>query len=180
MSWIINHARAWRIAALFLMMAAFLGPWVFEHISVPAQFTCNSPFIRLEGDFCGAPLSGMWVLFALGGEIIVTVASLVTGAVSGRMLLIPLYAFTLLLPLISTLLMLFWGNRRRLQIFQIVVLGLAGGLMLWWLVMSAPEPYASRLWGPRLYAGVLLLLLILEGITFASRRRASQASGVQA
>ena len=178
MALIADHARAWRIALLILMVVAFLGPWVYDQINVPAQYTCDPPFVRLEGDFCGVPLNGTWVILALGTQPISTITDLVMGrlilAESGRQLLVSLAGFLSLLPVVSTLLMIFWGNRPRLQIFHIVVLCLAGGLMLW-AISAMLELRTIRLWGPWLYIGVILSELILEGLVFAHRKALDRA-----
>jgi hypothetical protein len=173
MAWIANHARAWRILALVLLVVGWLSPWVYDQVNVPAEYPCSAPFVRLEGDFCGVPLNGTWVLFAFGGVLITTITDLVTGklvlAASGRQLLYSLGGFLVMLPVISTLLMIFLGNHRRLQLFQIVVLSLAGGLLLW-AFLAISELRTIRLWGPWLYTGVILSELIMEVLVFARRR----------
>jgi hypothetical protein len=174
MSWITEHARVWRIAALIFLVAAIIGPWVYDQINVPAEYPCSAPFVRLEGDFCGVPMSGAYMLFALVGESVRIVSGLVTGglllAETSRQLLILLLGYLLLLPAFSTLLMILKGDRRWLQIFHITVLCLAGGLMLW--VLSAESGlHTSQLWGPWLYLASVMVLLILEIIVFAFKSR---------
>jgi len=173
MSWITEHARVWRIVALIFLVAAVLGPWVYDLINVPAEYACSPPVVRLEGDFCGVPVSGAYMLFGLGSESVNIVSGLVTGrlvlAETSRQLLILLLGYLLLLPAVSILLMILKGNRRWLQIFHITVLCLAGGLMLW--AFSAESGLRMiQLWGPWLYTGVVLSELILEVLVFARRR----------
>ncbi len=113
------------------------------------------------------------MVFALGGELVYFVTGLVTGSLvlaeAGRRLLILLLGFLILLPTVSTLLMILWGDHRWLQITHMAALCLAGGLMLW--VLSAESGlHTSRLWGPWLYLGSVIVLLILEGITLLGER----------
>jgi hypothetical protein len=76
---------------------------------------------------------------------------------------------------VSTLLMIYRGDRRWLQIFHIVILCLAGGLMLW--ALSAELGLrTSRLWGPWLYFISVLSMLILEGVTFINGIKANQTT----
>jgi hypothetical protein len=175
MDWIAEHARVWRsVALLLLLVALVIGPWVYDEISVPAEYPCEAPFVRLEGDFCGVPLHGTWMAFALGGQFFLTITGLVTGklalAESGRQLAISLAGFLALLPMVSTLLMIYRGDRRWLQIFHIVILCLAGGLMLW--TFSAESGLRMiQLWGPWLYLATVAVLLILEIIVFVAKSR---------
>ena len=180
MAWIAEHARVWRsVALLLLLVALVIGPWVYDEISVPAEYPCEAPFVRLEGDFCGVPLHGTWMVFALGGQFISTITGLVTGklalAESGRQLAISLAGFLALLPVVSTLLMIYRGDRRWLQIFHIAVLCLAGGLMLWALLAESGLR-TSRLWGPWLYFASVMVLLILEIVVFAFKSRLKTVS----
>lgn len=180
MSWITEHARVWRwFALLLLLVALVIGPWVYDQINVPAEYPCEAPFVRLEGDFCGVPLHGTWMAFALGGQFFSTVTGLVTGklalAESGPPLAISLAGFLALLPVVSTLLMIYRGDRRWLQIFHIVILCLVGGLMLW--ALSAESGlHTSRLWGPWLYFASVMVLLILEIVVFAVKSRRKTVS----
>lgn len=174
MSWITEHARVWRIAALVLLLVAKVGPFAYDLINVPAEYPCSAPFVRLEGDFCGVPMSGAYMLFALVGESVRIVSGLVTGglllAETSRQLLILLIGCLLLLPAFSTLLMILKGDRRWLQIFHMTVLCLAGGLMLW--AFSAESGLRTiQLWGPWLYVASVMVLLILEIIVFAFKSR---------
>ena len=180
MAWLAKHIRIWRsVALLLLLVALVIGPWVYDEISVPAEFPCEAPFVRLEGDFCGVPLHGTWMVFALGGQFILTITDLVTGklalAESGRQLAISLAGFLALLPVVSTLLMIYRGDRRWLYIIHIAGLCLAGGLILW--ALSAESGLrTSRLWGPWLYLISVLSMLILEGVTLINSIKANQTT----
>jgi hypothetical protein len=178
MSWITDHARIWRIIVLILLVAAIIGPWVYDRINVPAEYACSPPVVRLEGDFCGVPVSGAYMLFGLVSESVNIVSGLVTGrlvlAETSRQLLILLLGYLLLLPAVSILLMILKGDRRWLQIFHITVLCLAGGLMLW--AFSAESGLRMiQLWGPWLYFASVIGLLILEIVVFAFKSRPKPA-----
>jgi hypothetical protein len=60
LSWLNERRRIWRVIALAALLLAILGPWAFDRTNVPAEYPCTRPHIRLEGDFCGLPLSGLW------------------------------------------------------------------------------------------------------------------------
>ena len=59
-----------RMVVLVGMIVAFLGPWAFDRINVPAQYECTPPNIRLYGDFCGIPFSGFQFFLWTGGAFI--------------------------------------------------------------------------------------------------------------
>jgi hypothetical protein len=59
-SWLNEGKRIWRVITLAVLLLAILGPWAFDRTNVPAEFPCTGPHIRLEGDFCGIPMSGLW------------------------------------------------------------------------------------------------------------------------
>lgn len=119
------------------------------------------------------------MLFALGSEFISIITGFVTGGLvladAGRRLLILLLGFLVLLPTVSTLLMILRGDRRWLQIFHITVLCLAGGLVLW--ALSAESGLrVIQLWGPWLYSASVMVLLILEIVVFAIKSRLKPVS----
>jgi len=177
MSWIIEHKRVWRVVILVLLLIAIVGPWAFDLIIVPSEYPCSSS-IRLKGDYCGTPLSGMWMLSALVGELMNVVVGLVTGATTlanfGRGFLLILLALVLLLPFVSTLLLILPGDRQCWQIFHLAVWGLAAVSSLW-LLLSASELPPGQLWGVWLYIGLAPIVLVLEVVALAIRSKSSQA-----
>ena len=141
-----ENKRLWRGLLLGLLLVALMGPWVFDLIHVPAEYPCSAPFIRLEGDYCGVPLTGPWILMALGG--------------------------LLTLPLISTATLLLRGDRRGLVVFHLVALILPLGALV--LMGWFSDPRFSRiLWGPWLYAAAAAGGLLLELARLALDRRAA-------
>jgi len=100
---ITNRRRSMRLAIVLLSLLALTGPWTFEQIMVPSQYECTSPYVRLEGDFCGYPFSGLKALtWLIVGSFHSLIASLQgTNSVSQtiRVIGISVLALTTLLPI---------------------------------------------------------------------------------
>jgi hypothetical protein len=167
MEWMNASSNIWRGFVLGLLVVALMGPWVFDQINVPAQYACSAPFIRLEGDFCGVPLSGIWILGAVGLSVVGLLGGAVTLAEAGRAFLI---LAVLGLPLISTAVVLLRGSRRRWIGFQLATFGLTAGMLLLSGLFSASNR-TLLLWGPWLYLAVIGVTLLLEGVGLAARSR---------
>ena len=174
MSWINEHKLVWRVAILALVPVAIVGPWTLDRINVPSEYPCSPPTIRLEGDFCGTPLSGTWIFRWMIYGLIYASAGLVTGAtVPGewaRMFFTSLLFSLLVLPFFSTLLLILRGDRRRRQLFNAAAWGLAAGMGLVIGLSSYPRLFWV-LWGNWLYVGLAAGALILEAGTLAPRER---------
>jgi hypothetical protein len=54
MEWLVNKKIVWRGLLLLLFFLAMAGPWMFDRIWVPAEYTCSAPFVRLDENFCGS------------------------------------------------------------------------------------------------------------------------------
>jgi hypothetical protein len=164
MSWISEYHRVWRVVILVLLLWAFQGPWFFDQTNVPSEYPCA---IRLKGDFCGSPTDGMYVLWAVTGELISRVVGLVTGAMTptdaGSAFPFILGAIALLLTPVSTVLLIWRGDRQRQLIFHVAVWGLAA-VWSWEFLMSTSELPPSQLWGLWLYVALVPSVLILEGV----------------
>ena len=89
---------------------------------------CFPPFVRLEGDYCGVPLSGRWILWAIVTEFAQVVARLATGAAVltdlGRGLGLIAYGLLVVLPF-----------------FSIAAWGLAAGTGLLMAISGYPRLY---------------------------------------
>jgi hypothetical protein len=183
MSWINKHQRVWRVVILVLLLIAMLGPWAFDLINVPSEFSC-SPNVRLEGDFCGMPLSGIGVFSGMVGGLINLGVRLATGATAftdvPRELLFSLLLLLLVAPFFSTLPLILGGDRRRWRVFHVVAWGLAVGigLLLGLFGSSRLSWVFSRLfwvlWGIWLYIGLAGSALILEVLVLVAGRRPDQ------
>jgi hypothetical protein len=160
---------------LALLVVSLLGPWGFvERINVPAQYDCNPPWIRLEGDFCGMTYTGLEMI-GLGGSAL---AALAEGQASSSIgvrdifaaLAIVLLITLLLLPYIITLVRLLTGDRRPGSGFSLAAWGLAaaaGALIM----MSDPSQPAHLKWGLWLLTGLALVMLVVEARRLWMARR---------
>ena len=175
--------RVLGLVVLALLLLASLGPWGFDLINVPAQYSCTAPFIRLKGDFCGEPVSAMQGLSALLGEFISLVVGTVTGRVAfidlGHIFLGILYALIILLPITSALLWTFTGHQQRQSIFHLAAWGLAT-VFIWFgfsarLLTVTLQFQPGQVWGLWLYTGLVSGVLILGVVAFAIRGRLGQA-----
>ena len=177
MSWIYKHKRVWRVAILVLLLVAIMGPWTFDRINVPSEYPCSTPNIRLEGDFCGTPMSGIWIFSWMVGGFINASVGFVTGAMGftewTRAFLFSLRLFLLLLPFFSTLLLILGGGHRRRQMFQAGAWGLASGIGLLIGISRYPKLFWA-LWGVWLYIGLAASALILEVLALAAGRSPRQ------
>lgn len=171
--------RVWRIAVLALLLLAFLGPWAMERINVPAEYPCSAPFVRLRGDFCGAPVSGAAMVSAIVGELASRAGALAAGDATRVALrdTLPMILFTIpaVVPFIIAALSVPRGESRRRHLFRLVIWGLAVAWSLWWLAVSASMSPPFRVWGISLYAGLACVALTLEGLALANRRRSVTA-----
>jgi hypothetical protein len=178
MSWIIEHRRVWGIAILALLLLAMMGPWSFDQINVPAEYPCSAPWIRLEGDFCGLPYSGMQMLSSLPAALISLALGTGIGSMAitdlGRTIPTILLMLCALLPVMSALVWIFSGRQRRASIFHVA----AWALAVVFIVCMLPHISAFRadqLWGLWLYSGLVCGVLILTGVGLAMRGRDRQA-----
>jgi hypothetical protein len=170
--------ECWRVAELVLLLVAIMGPWAFDRIYVPSEYSCSAPYFRLDDDFCGTPLRGITVFSWMAGAFINICVELVTGAIvltdrAGEFLF-SLFLFLLLLPFFSTLLLILRGDRRRWQVFNAAAWGLTAGIGLLIGSMSSYPKLFWVLWGIWLYIGLAASALILEVLTLAAGRRPSQ------
>jgi hypothetical protein len=170
MVWLQENKTGWRAAILVLLGVAILGPWWFDLIVVPAQYECTTA-IRLDGDFCGIPMAGAWILIWVITVPINSIRGLVTGAITLadlrsetlRGILGGLLLCALLLPFIHTLFLFRHRESRRQQVFSLIVWGLAVGAGLWFGLSSHPNLFWV-LWGVWLYSGLAAGALILEAL----------------
>jgi hypothetical protein len=176
MSWIKTYIRRIRFALVGLLILAILGPWTFDFVNIPAFYPCTAPNIRLEGDFCGLPMSGGWFLLVFAVEIVNRIAGLFLGtsAYLDIKLLFYMIAFPLfiLLPILSTTLISRRENNPRRQAFQIAV---CAGLLAAFIIST--RLFARlywELWGTWLYIGVAAGALVLEVLAQVAQKRTAR------
>ncbi len=80
----------------------------------------------------------------------------------------------LILPLFSTLWLILMRSRRQRPVFHGVVCGLAIVGIVWRLSISPAEWLLRLLWGPWLYIGLALGMLLLEGISTGDKLAGSK------
>jgi hypothetical protein len=170
MPWIQANTQNWRKVILVLLVLAVLGPWAFDKTNVPAQYACGPPSIRLEGDFCGHPTSGIQILFWMIEWFFAFIIRLISGKIdfvqegfNFWIVYNSLILILLILPIINIVVMIFRGTQPRLQKFHLVVCGLNLVLALIIGLSSFPNIYFV-LWGIWLYILSLISILILEGV----------------
>lgn len=175
MSWINEHQRIWRAALLVLFLGSMLGPWVFDRINVPAEYPCHAPVVRLEGDFCGMPLTGMWVFFWIVGGLVTMVTrpvmeTVVSANRAREILSVCLSLLPFAAPFSNILLLFSGGGHRRWRMFQVVVWGLGLGVALLAAVLPSYPRLMWELWGLWLYIGLAAGALALEALALAAGR----------
>ena len=162
-----KYKRAWRVTELVCFALAMLGPWAYDRIVVPSEYTCSAPVVRLENDYCGLPLAGVTILRFMAVVTINIAVELVMGTTNlttrGGELLVGLSALVLLLPLVSILLLIWRGDSRRLRILHDLAWALAGGGCLLIFVSGMVLP-PGQLWGIWLYIGLAAIALVLDGM----------------
>jgi hypothetical protein len=118
------------------------------------------------------PMSGIWLYRWMISGFIYAVTELATRVMGfadwTRDFLFCLFLFLPVLPLISTTLLILRGDHRRRQVFNIAVLGLAGGLGLLMGLSNYPKLFFV-LWGVWLYTFLAISMFILEILTLNTK-----------
>lgn len=173
-----KHKRVWRVAALALLVVALLGPWWFDRINVPAQYACSNTVVRLEGDFCGVPMPGTFLLFILVAASIERAMQGVTGvaapldsaAALATALALSLVALVVVLPFLTTLLLIVRGDGRRPRVLHIAAWCLAAAAAVLVSLTVSKSLHIGALWGSWLYIGVAVGALVLELVMLVKGR----------
>jgi hypothetical protein len=167
---IVEYKHILRIASLVLLYLAMFGPWAYDKINVPAKYSCNFPNIRLEGDFCGVPLSGIRILFmafeSFGSMITQYLAGTAVFLDRARELLFVISFILLPLPFFSTMYLLFNRNTRGLQVIHFGMWALGSTLGLYWAMVLLSFPYSKQWssWGLWSYLMAAIGMLIFESL----------------
>jgi hypothetical protein len=162
------------MAILILLVISMLGPWMFDLINVPAEFTCSKPNVRLYGDFCGLPLSGFEFFKLFIGGFFYMLFTLTTGSFLNypRELLVGRYVLSLI-PVITSLLLLWKKETRLLPTINLIawILALIPPLLMFVLLAVQRSGYIFRLWGLWLYILVAISTVAFEINKFRSERK---------
>ena len=162
-----------RIGILGLMLVALVGPWVYEAINVPAEYACTSG-VRLDGDFCGIPVSGLQAFVLFFVNCFTSVFYLLTGDSSARELLGSILITLFFLPVFSQLFLIASQTRAdgKRQKIHLGILGFALALAAIKTVMDISGNAWGSGWGLLLYEALLVSALGLELFLLRSGRHA--------
>jgi len=136
--------------------------------------------VRLEGDFCGLPMSGIWIPVFVGARFVELFTQMNAGeralaesitSILQTCLFLVLVLF-LLLPLISPWLLILKGDRKRLHWLEMASLGIAALICGIWVIGTLTPQKSLALWGSWLYIGVAIGALILEVLVMVYSRKA--------
>lgn len=165
MDWISRHKTALRLAVFFLLLIGLLGPWIYEPLLVPNNAKCLLPAVRIRPGICGQPMSGLFVMSYFGAGFFTVLGALIGGsrsfAAAGRELAMAL-VFLPLIPLFSSLLLIWQSRKRVLQAFHWTALVLSTGLAAWFIAAEVPSVVSLHTWGPWLFLAALLIGLAVE------------------
>lgn len=173
MTWIRQNKRVWRAVLPTLMVVSFFGPWaISDRIDVPAQYECNWPYIRLEGDFCGWVQPGVRVFLLLAGAVFSAGGRLLAGeARAARELLVAVILLLPFVPVAVTLFAFLRGMERRPWWWPVTWL-LGAAVALYFLAGFGPQG-VSYAWGAWLFALLALVMVVGEGVALVTERTAA-------
>ena len=173
-SWLGARSALWRAAALVALALAMAGPWTFDRVNVPSEYACP---LRLDDDFCGVPISGLWLLRALihesarlGGEWLHGERGVHEWSAG---LVAIVLACVLTLPFLATLLRIL-GWDKGLSLLAVAAWGLASSMALViasLMAVVSSFKLVSALWGVWLYGGVATAAAVLEAFALTAERR---------
>jgi hypothetical protein len=169
MAWITSHWKIIRLIGLLLLLLGLLGPWGYDRVNVPVEFDCQDPYIRLEGEFCGLPISGLQNIAVLGSVLNMGIQAVSAGeaqaAELGSWLL---YLVAVVLTLAPIAFLVLWLIRRQpslprlhsaLSILVVLLIGFFG-LLQWITIGIIP----LHIWGLWLYVGSVYLFLVEKSL----------------
>jgi hypothetical protein len=169
MSLLIKHQRVWRLVALFVLIVSLNGPWIYDLIHVPMPYECQLPNVRIDEIFCGTPMSIMSAIFMLVPSIPAIIQEVASGG-GGPDIIIIIAIVLLVLPLFTNLNLILRGNHLRRQKTHILALGLATIFPIWFARASVGR-HNQVVWGFWLYIGVVIGLILVEGLIYTARSR---------
>ena len=165
----------WRMLILGLFVICLLGPWMFEQLSVPAQYPCDKPTVRLSSDFCGYPLSGyeIFILIVSSSFYMLREITMGNSATYVTEYLILIYPWIIVLPLFNNLLLLRKKSSRRLQTINLLAWSLACLITLLLFVLhSIMGQFINSiylLWGIWLYIFMAIGAIVFESLSLRSK-----------
>lgn len=169
----------WRGFILALLIVSMLGPWAYDKISVPAEYPCEWPVVRLYGDFCGMPFSWFSGFLLFAGDLFHILRAVVTGTFTGRgrELFVLVLLILPILPFFSTLLLLWKKDLPTLRKVHLIAWGLGCIFPLFILFVERNVRF-SILWGPWLYLLVAVSAVIFEILICRTEREAENGAEI--
>jgi len=173
-----DKRRIWLGIALALAIAGLVGPWAFDRINVPAQYECTLPNVRLEGDFCGMPVTGLWVIMVTVQTVKSLPAAWLRGepGLSGGLPEILLAGIPLLLglPIITALVRIWRSESRRWAVINLVAWGLSLIVAGWIFLAGIYERWNPfGVWGIWLYVTAAIIMVAVEILGLIRANRAN-------
>ncbi|HEX5837201.1 MAG TPA: hypothetical protein VFY26_05170 [Anaerolineales bacterium] len=163
MTWLSRDRSLVRFTLVILLVISILGPWAFDRIYVPDEYTCESPFVRIDGDFCGSPMSWLSLFSWFTDGFLTTLRHLIAGLFAGqaREFLAVLLVMLPVLPFFSTLLLMWRKNSARLKTMHLIAWGL-GCLFPLLIIAFEWDGPVLKLWGLWLYFLLAIGALLVE------------------
>ena len=165
MSWIRIWKHRGRFAILVLAGTAIVGPWTFERFWVPSDLLCSPPYFRLDQDYCGIPLSGLYLFeWIFTGFCTALREAWAGGGLPSdqlRELVLMLLFLLILLPLATSSVILLRGNSRIREKIHITAWALSASMALFIAVHELPHLFL-QVWGIWLFIALAICALILE------------------
>ena len=163
-AWFAKSEGNLRRVALVLFCISMLGTWGFDLLNVPAQYRCSFPTVRLYGDYCGYPISGLAALFLMAQGFFGAAWAWLTGMNTirpGEILLGP-YFLLVVLSFFSALRLTWAKGTRRQQVVNILLWGLACVPLLLSLGLEGNPDRAWHSWGLWLYLLAAVISIVNE------------------
>lgn len=171
MAWINRNIRGWRAVLVGLAVLSLFGSWTFDVIHVPAEFECSAPFVRLEGDFCGQPATGIRTILWLAGGLVSVAGRLIGGDAAPTELL---FVIIFLLPFMPVVMGLVAIVRRSERGSGWLLAGwLAGAAASFLLLSRSGSMRVPHAWGVWLYLIVALVAATAEAIALLGERNST-------
>ncbi|MCA9978826.1 MAG: hypothetical protein KC413_23865 [Anaerolineales bacterium] len=179
MFWFRQHARYWRIIILVLLAITFIGPWGYDLLDVPAPYDCSGSSFRVNDDFCGMPLPGVWAVLTSFGLVFVTLLQGDSSATFSILLIRVLFGLFILvtpLPIFSSLFLLApgenpWRVVRHVKVWVLAVVGGMDGFLGFSLMRGLPP---LPVWGLWAYVVLAPLALLMEVVLLVGGRRVGE------
>jgi hypothetical protein len=165
MAW-VTRWRVMRLAGIVLVILALFGPWGYDRLSVPAEFECQYPTIRLDEDFCGWPIPGSWLITELVTVVISIVNHTSPGIIGakeiGSLLLWFVGTLVIIAPIISLVLRL--KNRQTrwawVHIAVLILVTALAGYLLFHTITHQP----MQVWGLWLYVVSVFFIIVEQAV----------------